>query len=175
MNCCWSAWLPLAWSLRREAGLWRLQLVVAGTVVIALIGVLIDQAAVIEMNLSGKSAIEFEQGVAGLLRYYWYRMSDSLLPVGMALGIVWWLAHLQVTRPAVGNWLLMAAILLSLANLADVGYWRLASAVARRDPAAAADDRFDRPLVVLTAASRKFAGDNRRRLGQRLASSLRLG
>jgi hypothetical protein len=118
------AWLPLAWSLRREAGLWRLQLVVAGAVVIAWFGVLIDQGAVIEMNLSGKSAAEFERGVAGLLRYYWYRMSDSLLPVGMTLAIVWWLARLQVTRPARGNWLLMAAILLALANLADVGYWR---------------------------------------------------
>ena len=76
------------------------------------------------MNFSGKSAKEFERGVAGLMRYYWFRMSDSLLPVGLALGIIAWLSRLQAMRPVLGNWLLMAAILLAAANVADVGYWR---------------------------------------------------
>jgi hypothetical protein len=119
-----AAWLPLAWSLRREAGLWRLQLVVAGALLIALAGVAIDQGAVIEMNLSGKSPDDFQRGVAGLLRYYWFRMSDALLPVGVALGCIAWLLRLQASRPALANWLLMGAILLAAANVADVGYWR---------------------------------------------------
>jgi hypothetical protein len=119
-----AAWLPLAWSLRRNSGIWRLQLVVAGALAIALAGVLIDQAAVIEMNLSGKSPDEFQRGIAGLMRYYWFRLSDALLPVGVSLGIVWWLARWQKARPNLGSWLLIAAILLAAANVADVGYWR---------------------------------------------------
>jgi hypothetical protein len=119
-----AAWLPLAWSLRREVGVRRLQFVVGGALLIALVGVVIDQAAVIDMNFSGKTADEFQRGIAGLLRYYWFRLSDALLPVGVSLGIVWWLARWQQTRPATGNWLLIPAILLAAANVADVGYWR---------------------------------------------------
>jgi hypothetical protein len=118
------AWLPLACSLRKDRGMRRLQLVVAGALLIALVGLLIDQGAVAEMHLSGKSVEEFQRGVAGLLRYYWFRMSDSLLPVGMSLGLIWWLARWQRNWPGVGPWLLMAAILLAAANVADVGYWR---------------------------------------------------
>ena len=119
-----AAWLPLAWSLRRDVGVWRLQLVVGGALAIALAGLLIDQAAVIEMNLSGKTPDEFQRGIAGLMRYYWFRLSDALLPVGVALGIVWWLAYWQQTRPVTGNWLLIVAMLLAAGNVADVGYWR---------------------------------------------------
>jgi hypothetical protein len=119
-----AAWLPLAWSLRREVALRRLQLVVGGALLIAMAGVLIDQVAVIEMNVSGKTADEFQRGIAGLLRYYWFRLSDALLPVGVSLAVVWWLARWLHLRPATGNWLLIAAILLAAANVADVGYWR---------------------------------------------------
>ena len=40
------AWAAVAWLLRREPGITRLQRVVAGTVVIAVVGVVIDQGLV---------------------------------------------------------------------------------------------------------------------------------
>jgi hypothetical protein len=117
-------WAAIAWLQRREAGVTRLQRVVAGTIVIAIIGVVIDQAFVIRANMLDQSPDEYEQAVAGLLRYYWYRMSDSLVPVGVALAAVWGIAKLQTSKPALAAWLSMAAILLSLANLAEVHYQR---------------------------------------------------
>lgn len=60
---------------------------VGGAVVLAVVGAAIDQALLGNWELSSK-----------LLRYYWFRMSDSMLPVGAALAIVgalvrWWTVH----------------------------------------------------------------------------------
>ncbi len=117
-------WAVIAWLQRREAGVTRLQRVVAGTVVIALIGVVIDQAFVIRANMLDQSPDEYERAVAGLLRYYWYRMSDSLVPVGVALAAVWGITKLQISKPALGASVCIAAILLSVANLAEINYQR---------------------------------------------------
>ena len=119
-----AAWLPLAWSLRKEAGPWRLQLVAAGALIICLTGVVIDQALVLMTSARGWSIEEYQQHAAPLLRYYWFRMSDSLVPVGAALGAIWWLARLQKVRPASGSWFLIGAILAAGVNVADVAYWR---------------------------------------------------
>jgi hypothetical protein len=118
------AWLALAWLLRREAGLRRLQWVVAGAVAIGFVGVLIDQAMVMNANLEQRTTLEYELSAAPLLRYYWFRMSDSLVPAGVALAIVAGLHKLQASRPALASWLTIAAILLATANIADVYYWR---------------------------------------------------
>ncbi len=118
------AWAVIAWLQRREPSVTRLQRVVAGTIVIALIGVVIDQAFVIRANMLDQSPDEYERAVAGLLRYYWYRMSDSLVPVGVALAAVWGITKLQTSKPALAAGLSMAAILLSVANLAEVNYQR---------------------------------------------------
>lgn len=118
------AWAALAWLQRSEPTATRLQRVVAGTVVIALVGVLIDQAFVIRANLLDQSAEAYETSAAGLLRYYWYRMSDSLIPAGVALALVVGLTKLQATKPLLANWLTMAVILLASANLAEVHYQR---------------------------------------------------
>jgi hypothetical protein len=119
-----AAWLPLAWSVRKEAGPWRLQLVAAGAVAIGLAGVVIDQALVLMAPLRGWSIEEFQLQAAPLLRYYWFRMSDSLVPVGVSLAAVWWLARLQRERPAWGSWLMIGAIVGASANVADMAYWR---------------------------------------------------
>jgi hypothetical protein len=146
------AWAVLAWLQRGEATVTRLQRVVAGTVVIALLGVLIDQGFVVRANLLGQSAEEYELSAAGLLRYYWYRMSDSLVPAGFAMAIVVGIRKLQATKPLLANWLLMAAVLLGVGNLADVYYQRRRQAVppAIIQPQPTADSR---PPTVLRSRS----------------------
>ncbi len=118
------AWLVLAAVLRRDANLQRVQLVVAGAVVIALAGVAIDQALVIRARLAGQSASEYELSAAPLLRFYWYRLSDAFVPIGVALAAVAGIARLQTSRPALASGLLIAAMALAAANVADVYYWR---------------------------------------------------
>jgi hypothetical protein len=118
------AWLTLAVMLRRETQLRRVQLVVVGAVLIALTGVAIDQALVIRARVSGQSARDFELSAAPLLRYYWYRVSDAFVPIGVSLAIVGGIARLQASRPKLAKGLLVAAMALAAANVADTYYWR---------------------------------------------------
>jgi hypothetical protein len=75
---------------------------VAGTVLIAFAGIVIDQSMLYHLEVA-----------ASLLKYYWYRLSDVFLPVGVAIAIGglidrWWLE-----RPRAAQWLLIAALLVS--------------------------------------------------------------
>ena len=75
---------------------------VAGTVLIAFAGIVIDQSMLYHL-----------EAAASLLKYYWYRLSDVFLPVGVAIAIGglidrWWLE-----RPRAAQWLLVAAMLVS--------------------------------------------------------------
>ena len=118
------AWLALAVTLRRETPLRRLQLVVAGTILIALTGVAIDQSLVIRARVTGQSAREYELAAAPLLRYYWYRVSDAVVPIGASLAIVAAISRLQVSRPKLAKGLLVVAMGLAAVNVADIYYWR---------------------------------------------------
>lgn len=118
------AWLGLAAALRRNGPLHRLQLVVAGTLVLAAIGIAIDQALAIRALWTGQDEHDYELAAAGLLRFYWFRMSDSLVPIGVALGMVGGLAQIKLTRPALASGLTVALMLLATANVADAWYWR---------------------------------------------------
>jgi hypothetical protein len=128
------AWAAVAWMLRRELPVARLQRVVAGTVAIAICGVLIDQAFVLRANWMDQTPLDYETSAAGLLRYYWFRMSDSLAPVGLALGLVAWIGGLEGAREdprgrafpggtlgtRLSGWLKVAGILLAGANLGQI-------------------------------------------------------
>jgi len=119
------AWIGLAWLLRSQPPLARIQRVVGGAVFIALIGVLIDQTFVLMMNLGQMTALSAELTAAPLLRYYWFRMSDSLVPIGVSLAIVAGIFRIEASRPAMAAWLQVIAILVAAAYLAEVGYWRV--------------------------------------------------
>jgi len=77
----------------------RFRAFVLGAVLIALVGAAIGLAA------GGNPAL-----AAGLLRFYWFRLSDVAVPMGVALGgtafVVWTLQ----ARPAVGRWWLVAGL-----------------------------------------------------------------
>lgn len=80
---------------------------VGGAVAIALVGIVIDQ-----------SLLNQPETAAALLKYYWFRLSDAMLPVGAALALVAWLGQLQVSRPALGRGALAGLVVLAGVSLA---------------------------------------------------------
>jgi hypothetical protein len=117
-------WGAVVWCCRQQANIWRLQAVVAGAVVIGLVGVAIDQLQVYRALASDQSPLEYQLSAASILRYYWFRMSDSLVPIGTALAIVSALHVLAARRPPIASGLLVVAILGAGLNVADIVYWR---------------------------------------------------
>lgn len=117
-------WAVLWWLLRKHAALGRIQRVVAGALAICLAGIVLDQALVARADHLQQPAEDYERTAAPLLRYYWFRMSDSLLPLGAALAIAAGLADLKWRRPAAATWLTVVCVLLPAVNLIDVCYWR---------------------------------------------------
>lgn len=115
-------WAALAWLLRKDASLTRLQRVVAGSLVIALAGLLIDQWFVWQSDRL--PADIWQTAAAKWLRYYWFRLADSFAPIGVALAIAAGLARLKIRAPQAAMWLQVACILLAAANIADIYYWR---------------------------------------------------
>jgi len=80
---------------------------VCGAVLIAVVGIAIDQSLLYHLDVA-----------AGLLRYYWYRLSDAMLPAGASLALVAWLTGLRDRRPSWGQAALVAAVLIAGGNLA---------------------------------------------------------
>ena len=81
----------------------QLQRFVAGAVAIAVIGVLL-------------SLLPRSTWTTALLRLYWFRLSDAVLPLGVAFGLVGSILHWRETsRPRLGTVLLSLAIVLPAA------------------------------------------------------------
>ncbi len=114
----------------------RLCWFVVGSVVIASIGIAIDQATMYREALA-----------AQLLRYYWFRLSDVMVPMGVALLGALAIIQLRLTSRRSAEWALAAVILLVTLNTADV--------FARRwfDP---------RPSAVVQSQSHGDSSDERR-------------
>ena len=95
LGLLWAFWLVLGW-WERPAGLPRdrqeclssLRAFVAAAVIITLAGAAINAMAFVDRGLA-----------ANLLRYYWFRLTDVALPLGVALESVAMLA-LWCRRPA---------------------------------------------------------------------------
>ena len=66
---------------------------VGGAVAIALAGIVIDQ-----------SLRDYSELAAALLRYYWFRLNDVLLPAGTALALVALFQSWQSARPKLAGW-----------------------------------------------------------------------
>jgi hypothetical protein len=127
-------WLWLCWKFEWSPGMCRVQRVVAAALLIGLAGVVIDQATLYRQDLA-----------AALMRYYWFRMSDALLPVGLALLLIEGNVRLfEKKMPRNGDLVLIALVLLAGLNLADV--CRLKS-VNRLPPGVAGPRSASRPTL----------------------------
>lgn len=93
----------------RGDGRHRLLSFAASAAIVAGIGWLIALATADRPQLS-----------AALLRYYWFRLSDAMVPLGVALGSVAWLAAIGRIRPLRANWGL--GIVAGIAGLHLTGY-----------------------------------------------------
>ena len=118
LRSCWSSgWSPAGPRPARfragTLGQRPLRGFVAGAVLIAIAGIAIDQSLLYHLDVA-----------AGMLRYYWYRLSDAMLPAGAALALVAWLIGLRVRRPAWGQAALIVAVLVVGGNLALTNYQR---------------------------------------------------
>lgn len=86
---------------------------VGGAVAIAVAGIVIDQLLWFDPDLA-----------ASLLRYYWYRLSDSMLPVGAALALVACVHQWRPQHPRLAGWAWAALILVSGGSLAVSNFAR---------------------------------------------------
>jgi len=95
------AWGTLCWKLRSVESR-RFHLFVVGAGVIACVGILIDQLTLARPDLS-----------AGLLRFYWFRLSDAIIPAGLALACGQMLQSHRVERVR-QLWFIAAVVVVGL-------------------------------------------------------------
>jgi hypothetical protein len=82
------AWIFLScWLVRGDERLRRLQHFVLMAVFVAICGAIIDQSLLSRLDWAAR-----------LLKFYWYRLSDALLPLGMALMLPVLVSRLQQQR-----------------------------------------------------------------------------
>ncbi len=74
-----------------------LQCFVAGSLAIALAGILIDMTSFYDRTFA-----------AGLLRFYWFRLADIIVPLGTALLVTFWIKE-RLTARSIGGKLALAA------------------------------------------------------------------
>jgi hypothetical protein len=87
----------------------RLYYFAAGAIAIAGIGILLDQATMYHEALSAK-----------LMRYYWFRLSDALVPLAVAMLSAQAIQKLKHSRPVAAQWALAGCIVLVTLNTSDV-------------------------------------------------------
>ena len=120
-----AAWATLAWwTYRENPGLGRLDAVVLAGVAIGAVGVLIDQGLVALANSQELSKDDYQRLAAPILKYYWFRLSDSLVAIGAALALGRVLVSLISKGLASGSWGIIVAMLAVGANLTQIGYER---------------------------------------------------
>ncbi|MBI2477859.1 MAG: hypothetical protein HYV60_04205 [Planctomycetia bacterium] len=95
--------------VRPNGGAARLYYFAAGAIVIAGIGIVIDQATMYHEALSAK-----------LMRYYWFRLSDAIVPLSVALLSAQAIQLLKHSRPVAAQWALAACIVLVTLNTSDL-------------------------------------------------------
>src|SRR6185295_16878399 len=98
----------------------RLQRMALGAVLIAAVGIVIDQGLVAWASVSGESQEDYQSTAAPLLRYYFFRLSDALVPMACSLTVFSLLVAWQVSRPALASWGLIAALAIGSLNIVDV-------------------------------------------------------
>jgi hypothetical protein len=88
---------------------------IAAAMLIAVLGAVVDQSLLFNRRLA-----------AALLRYYWFRSSDVMTPVGVAFALIAIHHRTIALRPKAGGWLLVALVIGAAANVANaaVEHWK---------------------------------------------------
>jgi len=94
-----ASWLLLWWTTRTDPKQSLLQRFVAGAAILWLAGIVVDQATLYQPHLA-----------AALLRYYWFRLADVVIPLGVSIAGLIWLGSLYRQRPTVAASLLCLTI-----------------------------------------------------------------
>lgn len=106
---------------------------VGGAVALAIAGIIIDQSMVIGITIAPTARHQLLALGASLAKYYWYRLSDAMLPAGAAIAVVSFMCNLGAKRPAAGQWALAATALIAGANLVYTNYDRRSDLRPRAD------------------------------------------
>ncbi len=94
--CVWAA---LVCALNRQSAYRRLTVFIWGTVLISTVGAVLSLVLGHDLGAS-----------AQWLRFYWHRLSDVMVPVGVAIGCAAWIEAQSVFRPSRAAWAMIAAI-----------------------------------------------------------------
>ncbi|WP_254513073.1 DUF6798 domain-containing protein [Anatilimnocola floriformis] len=100
-------WAVLAWQQRHDVRLRALHIFTLGAVLMGLCGAIIDQSLLYQRELAAK-----------LLRYYWFRLSDTMLAASVAIALAQEISRRQQSRPAVFGVLVFLAIVAVGADVA---------------------------------------------------------
>lgn len=100
----------------------RLQRLILGAVAISLLGIAIDQTLVGWATLSGLTEEAYQTLAAPLLRYYFFRLSDALLPMGVSLAWLALMLRIKSTRPGWSAAGIVVALILAGLNLGEICY-----------------------------------------------------
>ena len=95
-------WGILEWITPGDAARRRLRMFTAGALAIAGVGLAINLLENVSTSLA-----------AGLLRFYWFRLSDVAVPLAVSLVAAGYVAHLLRVRPRAGRWALAVAVLVA--------------------------------------------------------------
>ncbi len=101
-------WLVLLIITPAEKPMRRLQTFVAGTVAIGLVGAGLSLLVIYDQALA-----------AEMLRFYWFRLADVAVPLGVAMGLTAYVMQKLDVEPNTGKLWLAAAILLAAAHVGD--------------------------------------------------------
>lgn len=116
------AWLLVCYFTRRISTTMPLRRFVLGSLMIGIAGFVIDQATLYHPDIA-----------AALLRYYWYRLPDVMVPLGLAFALAEGYVLLQKSRPDAARTLLLALCLVPMIVIP------LRSTLRMRDPRPGAD------------------------------------
>jgi hypothetical protein len=100
----------------------RLRAFVVGALAIALVGALLNLLMDVDRSVAAR-----------LLRFYWFRLADVAVPMGVALFAALLIGRWLAERPRLGRWGLAALVFAAAAHAGDLAALRLHPQVPRAD------------------------------------------